>query len=228
MDRHYLLYAVEGTLRLEANGRRWTLPPARAALIAANEPITLSILSRLTSASVLFAPGFIPNPPQALSVFDVTPLARELIHECRSWGADHPLDTYARRIFATLGDVVLRLTQTPSPCFLPLASSPALVRALELTEAEAANDPTFELIAKASGQSTRALARRFAVEMGMTWREVLRRIRLVRAVEALAMSDQPVTTIALDVGYGSLSAFNAAFRDLTGKSPGEYRASFRS
>jgi AraC-like DNA-binding protein len=63
--------------------------------------------------------------------------------------------------------------------------------------------------------------------MGMTWREVLRRIRLVRAIEALAMTDHPITMIAMDVGYTSLSAFNAAFRDLTGKSPGEYRASFR-
>jgi methylphosphotriester-DNA--protein-cysteine methyltransferase len=40
------------------------------------------------------------------------------------------------------------------------------------------------------------------------------------AIEALAMRDQSVTAIAMDVGYGSLSAFNAAFRDLIGKAPG--------
>lgn len=62
----------------------------------------------------------------------------------------------------------------------------------------------------------------------MTWRETLRRIRLIRAVEALASSNSSITEIALAVGYNSLSAFNAAFRDLTGKSPGEYRATFRT
>lgn len=42
VDRHYLVHALNGALRLEAHGLRWTLPPARAALIAANHPIQIS------------------------------------------------------------------------------------------------------------------------------------------------------------------------------------------
>ncbi len=229
VDRHYLLYALEGTIRLEAWGRRWTLPPARAALIAAGEPITISILTRLTSASVLYTSGFAPAPRDGLTVFDVSPLARELIAECRAWGPDSgPLSPYARRIFGTLIAVALELAQSPSPCVLPAPSTATLARAVALTEEQAAGRPVFTEIARATGQSPRALARRFAEEMGMTWREILRRIRLIRAVEALAGSNAPVTEIALEVGYTSLSAFNAAFRDLTGKSPSEYRATFRT
>lgn len=224
MDRHYLLYAVQGVLRLETGGQRWTLPPARAALIAAGHPITLSILTRLTSASVLFAPGFMAPPRQALSVFDMSPLARELIAECRQWGAEAgPLSPYAARVFGLLSDVVLQLAEHPSPFVMPLAASPALARALALTEAQSEQTPTFAQIAKDTGQSPRALARRFSGELGMSWREALRRIRLLRAVEALAATNAPITEIALQVGYHSLSAFNAAFRDLTGKSPSEYR-----
>jgi AraC-like DNA-binding protein len=229
MDRHYLLYAMEGTMRLEAQGRRWTLPPARAALIAAGHPITVSILSKLTSASVLFAPSFMPPPAQVLTVFDISLLARELIMECLAWGPESaPLTPYARRIFETLAAVVLKLAESPSPCVLPSPASPALARALALTEEQANGTPSFEDIARETGQSPRALARRFSEEMGMTWREALRRIRIIRAVEALAGSDASVTEIALAVGYNSLSAFNAAFRDLTGRSPSEYRATFQS
>ncbi|WP_115670586.1 AraC family transcriptional regulator [Ciceribacter selenitireducens] len=228
MDRHYLLYAMEGTIRLEANGRRWTLPPARAALISAGHPVTISILSRLTSASVLYAPSFAAAPPQVLSVFDVSPLARELIAECRQWGPEGgALSPYAQRIFETLVAVALKLAETPSPCVLPAPASSALARALALTEELADGTPVFAEIAKATGQSPRALARRFSTEMGMTWRETLRRIRLIRAVEALASGDAPITEIALGVGYNSLSAFNTAFRDLMGKGPRAYRASFR-
>jgi AraC-like DNA-binding protein len=36
-----------------------------------------------------------------------------------------------------------------------------------------------------------------------------------------------VTEIAFMVGYTSLAAFNAAFRELTGRTPSEYRLSFR-
>ncbi len=228
MERHYLLYASEGTMRLEAGGRRWTLPPCRAALIAAGEPVTVTILSRLTSASVLFAPGFVPAPVQALAVFDVSPLARALIGEVLQWGEEAgPLTGYAAQVFRLLAEVAARLAQAPSPCVMPLPQSPALARALEMTERQASGTPRFAAIARETGQSPRALARRFAEEIGMSWGEALRRIRVIRAVEALATSDDPVTSIAFDVGYSSLPAFNAAFRDLTGKTPGAYRASFR-
>jgi AraC-like DNA-binding protein len=85
----------------------------------------------------------------------------------------------------------------------------------------------FEDLAAEVGLAPRSLARRFADETGMTWRAVLRRQRLLRAIEELATSDAPVTKIAFTVGYSSLSAFNAAFQDLTGRTPTEYRASFR-
>jgi AraC-like DNA-binding protein len=49
---------------------------------------------------------------------------------------------------------------------------------------------------------------------------------VLRAVELLAADDAPVTRIAHEVGYGSLSAFNAAFRELTGATPSDYRATF--
>jgi len=37
---------------------------------------------------------------------------------------------------------------------------------------------------------------------------------------------ETVTQIAMDVGYSSLSAFQAAFRDLIGQTPSEYRTTF--
>ena len=122
--------------------------------------------------------------------------------------------------------VVLRLAETPNPLSLPLPSSEPLRRALDLTEGAASDAPTFSEIAYQAGQSPRALSRRFAEEMGMTWRQALCRIRMMRAVEALASSDMPVTDIAFLVGYNSVSAFNAAFRNLLGVSPTRYRESF--
>ena len=164
-----------------------------------------------------------------LSVFDMSPLARELIQETLIWGPESgQLSNYARQIFKTLASVAVNLAETPSPCVLPVPASKPLKRALEITEEQAFGDPNFEEIAKASGQSPRALARRFSGEMGMTWRETLRRIRIMRAVELLAGGETPVTDIAFATGYGSISAFNAAFRDLIGSSPTKYRASFKT
>lgn len=227
-DRHYLLYAREGTMRLEADGRRWTLPPARAALIAAGHPISVTILSRITSASILFAQSFTDPPPNPLSVFEISPLNRELINECRQWDQHAgPLSPYAETLFRALAAASWQQSKNPSPCVLPTARSEALARALALTEELSSGAPVFEDIARRTGQSPRALARRFSAETGMTWGEALRRIRMIRAVEALAGSEAPITEIAFSVGYNSLSAFNAAFRELTGKSPGAFRATLR-
>lgn len=228
VDRHYLLCASRGALRLEGRGQSWVLPPARAALITAGEPIQVAIPQAVTTSSVLFDPGFVPEPPAALSVFDLSPLARALVSECVQWpDADEPLSSYARSMFGALAAATWQLAEHPSPVTVPAGRSPELRRALALTEERLAEDATFEDVARDVGLASRSLARRFEDECGMTWRALVRRLRVLRAIERLAAGEESVTTIAHDVGYTSLSAFNAAFRELTGRTPTQYRATFR-
>jgi AraC-like DNA-binding protein len=228
VDRHYLLCASRGALRLEAQGKVWLLPPARAALIAAGEPIQVSIPQPVTTSSVLFDPGFAPEPPASLTVFDLTPLARALVTECVQWpDADGSLPAYARSMFGALAAVAWRLAEHPSPVSVPAGQSPELRRALALTGDGLAEELRFADIAREVGLVPRSLARRFDDECKMTWSAVLRRMRVLDAIERLATSEDSVTTIAHAVGYTSLSAFNLAFRDLTGRTPTEYRSTFR-
>jgi AraC-like DNA-binding protein len=228
VQQHYLLCASSGALRLEGQGQTWLLPPARAALIEAGRPIQVSIPQPVTTASVLFGTSFAPTPSAPLAVFDLSPLARALVAECRNWGeSDEPLPAYAITLFTALAAVSWRLAERPSPVVVPAGQSPELRRALELTQERLGSDIRFEDVASQIGLVPRSLARRFEDEIGMTWRAVLRRMRVLRAIEKLAEDDAPVTEIAFAVGYASLSAFNAAFRELTGRTPTEYRASFR-
>jgi AraC-like DNA-binding protein len=227
VDRHYLLCASTGALRLEAQGQAWLLPPARAALIQAGQTIQVSIPQPVTTASVLFDVRFTAAPPAALAVFDLNPLARALVTECSAWGeSDKPLAAYPEALFAALAAVTWRLAEQPSPVVIPAGRSPELRRALQLTEEQLGGQIRFEDLAAEIGLAPRSLARRFEDETGMTWRAVLRRMRILRAIEELAAGDTPVTKIAFTVGYTSLSAFNAAFRQLTGRSPTAYRSSF--
>lgn len=227
-DRHYLLYAASGAMRLQAAGRCWSLPPARAALIAADHPIMVTLPQKMTVCSVLFAPGFTGPTPAPLTVFDMTPLARALILETRDWGQDTgPLSPLAIQIFRTLAAVTWELCRTPSPAAMPAPQNPVLIRALALTEAALDAPPDFQTLARTVGQSPRSLARHFAADLGLTWRHCLRQMRMIRAIELLAASDQPIIDVAYAVGYRALSAFNAAFRQFTGQTPSAYRESFR-
>ena len=78
--------------------------------------------------------------------------------------------------------------------------------------------------ARALGLSERSLTRHFQAETGMTLRTWRRRLRLFRSQELLA-TGASITTIALELGYASVSAFIAMFRAETGLSPDAYRRS---
>jgi AraC-like DNA-binding protein len=69
--------------------------------------------------------------------------------------------------------------------------------------------------------SGRTLARRFEAEMGMGLRSWRRRLRLFKAIELLG-GGLSVTQTAMELGYGSTSAFVYAFRTEMGCSPQAY------
>jgi AraC-like DNA-binding protein len=227
VEQHYLHYASAGAMRLEADGLAWSLPPARAALVAAGTPVQLHLRQKLSACSVLFATGFAPPPAALLSVFEMTPLARELVLECgRRANGLEPTSAYDRSLFRALQMITWQLAQTPSPAVMPIGSSPGVVRALALTEQHLSEDVRFEELATQAGQSPRTLARNMAAEIGMSWGQALQKMRMIRAIELLAETNAPITHIALGVGYQSLSAFNAAFRSFTGQTPTAYRRGF--
>ena len=75
---------------------------------------------------------------------------------------------------------------------------------------------------KILGMSGRTLARRFEEEVGISLRTWRRRLRLFKAIELLA-GDRSITEIALELGYGSSSAFTYAFRTEMGRTQQAHR-----
>jgi AraC-like DNA-binding protein len=67
----------------------------------------------------------------------------------------------------------------------------------------------------------RTLARLFRRETGLSFAAWRQQLRLLRALERLA-AGEPVTAVALDLGYSGPSAFVAMFRRALGVSPGRY------
>lgn len=67
------------------------------------------------------------------------------------------------------------------------------------------------------------VSRRFVSETGFTFTEWRQRVRLLKALELLA-GGKPVTAVALDLGYGNVSAFIALFRRVFGVTPGRYQS----
>jgi AraC-like DNA-binding protein len=75
--------------------------------------------------------------------------------------------------------------------------------------------------------SARTLYRRFLKETGITLARWMQQARLLESIRRLAAGD-PVTTVALDLGYESPSAFSTMFRRALGIAPRAFLASGRA
>lgn len=82
-------------------------------------------------------------------------------------------------------------------------------------------------LAAGTGLSAGHLAELFTRDVGMPPYQYLLERRLERAVELLVDSDLPITSIALEVGFGSGPHLSRAFREAMSCSPREYRRQHR-
>jgi AraC family transcriptional regulator len=79
-------------------------------------------------------------------------------------------------------------------------------------------------LAHEAGMSRYHFLRTFRQVAGMTPHQLVLRTRLHRAAVRLRTSDESISAIAFDAGFGDLSTFNRRFRRLMGCSPGAWRA----
>lgn len=190
---HYLLFASSGCFHLELAGRSWLLPTHRAALIRQGTPVRIWTQGPVTSASVLFAPSQTFAPNFDCRVFAVSQLARHMLDYCMRWDTEAAADNpTAHRMFGALADVCLALSEQPDQFWLPRAGSKELQRATHFTQQHLGEPLAFAQVAEASSVSERTLARRFADEMGLPWRDYLRRARLIAAMQRLVVPDAAI------------------------------------
>jgi AraC-like DNA-binding protein len=149
----------------------------------------------------------------------MTPLLHGLIDRATTAGyldPEHPRDA---RVLAVIEDELDALLPAAPVHTLVLPRDPFLRAAIESALEEPGDAPAITSIAVAAAMSRRSFERRFARETGLAPRAWLRRARLSGATILLG-AGASVTEAALAVGYNSVSAFIAAYRDVFGITPG--------
>ncbi|MFS0724320.1 helix-turn-helix domain-containing protein [Paenibacillus sp. 1P07SE] len=84
---------------------------------------------------------------------------------------------------------------------------------------------SMDAIARQVGLNPTHFSRVFKLDTGSTFIEYVTRVKMERACELLDQSNLSVVEIADKLGYDNPSYFIKLFRNLTGKSPAEYRKS---
>ena len=215
---HQLVWSARGVVAVKTGDAGWVLPPTRALWLPAGVPHRTGALGRAALRGIYADPALSPVAWPEPRMVAVRPLLRELLEYLTGDGVAPEARLRAE---AVAFDLLEPLEVVPI-----VVPSPADPRARDVERAVVANpaDPrSLAEFGRDVGAAERTLARLFVRDCRMpfgTWRTQVR----LRASLPLLAQGMPVETVAHRVGYGSASAFVAAFRRAVGVTPGAYFA----
>ena len=212
------LFALrEGLHVIETPSGRWVQPPGWIGWIAPRCAHAAQSFGPTAGWSLHIdsqAAAVLPDGPH---VFAVTPLVLGLVDRLTSLDASAgSLDARRARLVGVLIDELAASERLS--LHLPMPQD----KRLAMMAAALANDPslpdTIDDWADRIGVARRTLTRRFAAETGLSFAQWRQQARLLKAVELLSLKE-PVTVVALTVGYNSVSAFIEALPKHVGRTP---------
>lgn len=218
-ERAQVAYPAAGVLEVETADGAWVVPPQRALWLPAGVRHRVRMHGRVAMRSLYLRPAAAPSLPGRPAVLAVSPLLRELILRACA----------APRLYDEAGPdgLVMRLLAHELhalpllPLHLPMPADRRLRRVCEALAAAPGDDRGLDDWGRAAGASGRTLARLFRRETGLGFAQWRQQARLLAACRRLG-AGEPVTGVALALGYDSASAFSAMFRRATGVPPSRY------
>jgi AraC-like DNA-binding protein/quercetin dioxygenase-like cupin family protein len=219
--RAQFVFAVAGTMRVRTARRVWIVPPSRALWVPAHTAHEIHMYGTVKMHSLYVSEAAAAGMPATCVVLNVTPLLRELIVRAAALPAAYDEAGDDGLLMRLLMPEIRRL----SPCALdlPLPESVDLMQLCERILADFSTRRPCGRDAQDMQTSTRTLYRRFLRETGITFARWKQQARLLESIRRLA-AGMPVTTVAIDLGYESPSAFSTMFRRALGIAPRAFTA----
>jgi len=218
---HKLVLVRAGMLDLEGAAGGWLVLSQHMVFIPADRPFSLRTRPDTLLMVVHLDPQRTRWCHQGCWVAPVPPLALHLVERALAWDEQTVRgDALAGSLLRTLALLCPEWFSNPRMLWVPAARSEAM-RTVVRYVADHLASASAALAARAAGLSQRTLQRRCLDELQMTWRGLLREVRMMRALELLCQGS-PVGSVAVEVGFESLSAFTVAFRERFGMPPSAY------
>lgn len=219
-ERPQLIFAARGVMTVSTGEGAWVVPPQRALWMPAGTAHEIRMAGQVSMRTLYIHPDASRDRlPATTRVIAVSPLLRELILRACLLPVLYDETGADGRVMALILDEIAAL---PSLALdLPTPRDSRLQALCRRLRADPGDTRTLDAWAREAGASARTLARLFQRETGLTFADWRQQARLLAAMARLA-EGQPITRIALDLGYESPSAFAAMFRRTLGAPPSRY------
>lgn len=217
--RAQLLHALSGVMTVITGEGSWVVPPQHALWLPSGVVHQSRCWGDVALRTLYVEPEAAGGLPATCRLLEVSPLLRALINEAVTLPIEYDV---AGRDGQVMGLALAEIGRMPAlPLSAPMPRDRRLARICEAILRDPGNDQDLEHWARVGGLGRRTLTRLFRQETEMSFAEWRQQVRLMEALTRLA-AGEPVTTVALDLGYDSPSAFSAMFRRIMGISPREY------
>ncbi|PLX70143.1 MAG: AraC family transcriptional regulator [Denitrovibrio sp.] len=216
--RGQLIYASKGTMRVICDGERWIVPDSQAVWVPSYIEHEVYFPGEVTLSNLFVDSSFMSGLPDKCTVIQVSALLRELILKL-SLTTDYDEDSETYRLVLVILDELKQAKVTD--IYLPMATDERVMRVIEALMSDPSDKRGLAEWGIVAGASSRTLSRLFVSETGFTFGDWRKRLVLQEAIDRLG-SGVDVTTVSIDLGYQSMSAFIQMFRSALGVSPGKY------
>lgn len=224
--RGQFAFASRGMITVSTPQGRWFVPPQRACWVPAGVSHTMTMGGPVTMLNTFVTPdaSAAAGLPDRCCVYGVSPLLRQLLDDAVDLPPMYDEDTRDGKLMTLL---IAEMAAMPRlSLHAPLPEDAQLARVCRALFATPSMATGLDEAAARASMSRRTFTRRFREETGVSFAEWRQQVCLLAALARLN-EGQPVTRVALDLGYGSPSAFTAAFRHVLGAAPSRYLAASR-
>ncbi|MCM0754100.1 helix-turn-helix transcriptional regulator [Desulfovibrio aminophilus] len=217
--RAQLLHPLAGVMTITTDAGIWAAPAHLALWVPAGVEHQVRVYSQLSLNILCILPEAAPHMPTECRLAPMSPLLRELMARACSLPRNYDPSGPEGRLMGVILDQLQTLSAPP--LYLPVPRDIRLARLCRHIMEDPADQSTLPELAEWVGAADRTLLRLFLKETGMSFRAWRQQARLFVALGKLA-AGEPVSSVALDLGYESQSAFIAMFRRALGTTPGRY------
>jgi AraC-like DNA-binding protein len=221
-----LVRCTGGALELFGHSGEWVIPANHMVYIPEGRMFRLR--ARLPSGAVVikFCRNEVAWQHDGCWVGPVPEFAARMIDYAKKWDLQsNRTNPKPISFFVTLGDMLPDWFRHERIHWTPYADNTAIQRVINFANQQGPR-VTLHQAAQHAGMSERTLRRHMRSELGQSWREFIRELRMNRAMTMLRRNDKSITETAFEVGFASSSSFAYAFLNYVGKTPSEYARSF--
>lgn len=219
---HKLILVKTGQLDVEGTSGGWLVVAGHLIFVPAERAFRMRSASGTTLVVAHLNPADVAWPHHGCWTTAATQLAREMLTQAVRWSpAEVAANDSARLFLRALSGLCAEWFSNTRLLWLPAVQSKPMRQAVLYLRDHLGDAPLNE-VAAAAGLSGRTLQRHCRAELGISWRDLLREARMMRALELLAARRAPVSAVARQVGFSTNAAFTTAFAKRFGMAPTEY------